>query len=571
MGVTTTDTAQNVHRPRKGKKYPPKHPKGRQVDGASLGAVQAALGDVAHTRDLLIENLHVLQDTFGGLYRSHLVALADIMNLAMAEVYEVATFYAHFHILDDHDAPADITVRICNGPACQMADAKDILHTIIAKTGDNIRVVPAPCVGRCDTAPVAEVGHNHITSATTDSVLGAIANNDTHAIASEGRSLSTYRQDGGYRVLQSCLSGDLSFEDILKTLETSGLRGMGGAGFPSGLKWKFVRAEQGPRFIAVNADEGEPGTFKDRHILSTQPHRVLEGALIAAWAMEAGDVYIYLRDEYPDIRLSLQHAIADVQNTKLGQHTKIHLRRGAGAYICGEESAMLESIEGKRGIPRQKPPFPSQVGLFGQPTLIHNVETLYWVPEILDKGADWFANSGKPGHKGLKHFSVSGRVKNPGVKQAPAGTTLRELIDDHCGGMADGHRLKGYMPGGASGGILPASLDDVPLDFGQLEQYGCFVGSSAVVVLSDQDNIATLAREQMEFFEDESCGQCTPCRIGTEKAAALMKSEAWDVEVLSNLCDAMADASICGLGQAAPNPLRSVIRHFPDDVPGAKK
>jgi formate dehydrogenase len=420
-------------------------------------------------------------------------------------------------------------------------------------------------MGGCHNAPVTAIGHALHEKATVASVIAAVAEGKTHPHPPAHRSLSAYRADGGYRLLEACLAGKMPLEDVLKRLEDSQLKGLGGAGFPTGRKWRFVRAEPKPRLMAVNADEGEPGTFKDRIYLETDPHRFLEGMLIGAWAAEAGEVYIYLRDEYPQCRALLLHEIAALEAAGLARHAKIHLRRGAGAYICGEESAMLESIEGKRGLPRHKPPYPSQVGLFGRPTLINNVETLYWVRDIVEKGPDWFAAQGRRDRKGPRSFSVSGRVKNPGMKLAPAGITVLELIDEYCGGMADGHVFKGYLPGGASGGVLPASMADLPLDFGTLEQYGCFIGSAAVVVLSDKDDMKAVALNLLRFFEDESCGQCTPCRVGTEKAVKLMQEKRWDRTLIDELVKVMGDASICGLGQAAMNPVKSVMKHFPED------
>jgi NADH:ubiquinone oxidoreductase subunit F (NADH-binding) len=432
--------------------------------------------------------------------------------------------------------------------------------------GANVRVMRAPCVGACDRAPVAAVGHVQVMKATPASVGAAVAK-DPHAHAyNTPHDFAAYQADGGYKLLKSCLSGQRSRDDVIKAVSDAGLRGLGGAGFPTGRKWTLVRAEPGPRLMAVNGDEGEPGTFKDRYYLEQDPHRFLEGMLIAAWVVEAADIYIYLRDEYPEIRLMLTAEIAKLEAAKLSPHARLHLRRGAGAYICGEESAMIESIEGKRGLPRHRPPYVAQVGLFGRPTLEQNVETLFWVRDIIEKGADWFTSHGRRGRKGLRSFSVSGRVKNPGVKLAPAGVSARELIEEFSGGMADGHVFKGYLPGGASGGILPASMADLPLDFGTLEQYGCFVGSHAVVILSDQDDMKAVALNLMKFFEDESCGQCTPCRVGTEKAAMLMASGPWDGSLLTELSTAMRDASICGLGQAAPNPLLSVLKFFPEEL-----
>jgi formate dehydrogenase len=489
------------------------------------------------------------------------------MKLAITEVYEVASFYAHFDIVLDGEAPPPpLTVRVCDSLTCELAGAQKLLDQLPAALGGGVRVVRAPCMGGCHNAPVAAIGHALHEHATVESVTRAAQGGDTHPHIPEYVDFERYRAGGGYALLQACVGGARQLDDIIKALEDSNLRGLGGAGFPTGRKWRFVRAEPAPRLMAVNADEGEPGTFKDRHYLETDPHRFLEGMLIGAWAVEAEAVYIYLRDEYPQCREILLREIARVEAAGLARHTKIHLRRGAGAYICGEESAMLESIEGKRGLPRHKPPFPSQVGLFGRPTLINNVETLFWVRDIVEKGAEWFASHGRNGRKGLRTFSVSGRVREPGVKLAPAGITIRELIDQSCGGMADGHAFKGYLPGGASGGILPAAMDDIPLDFGTLEPHGCFIGSAAVVVLSDKDDMRAVALNLLKFFEDESCGQCTPCRVGTEKAVHLMQQPRWDETLLGELTKVMTDASICGLGQAAMNPVKQVLKHFRSDL-----
>jgi formate dehydrogenase len=553
--------------PGSGRRQATPHPKGRQIDPVTLREVQALLGSLPRRRDLLIEHLHLIQDKYRCLSAPHLAALAHEMKLALTEVYEVATFYAHFDVvLEDEIPPPALTIRVCDSLTCEMLGAQDLLAGLKARLGEGIRVVRAPCMGRCDQAPVAEVGHHHIDHATIDSVAAAAAAGHDHPVVPTYEGLQAYITGGGYQLLRDCRAGRRTADAMIAAMESSGLRGLGGAGFPSGRKWRFVRQEPAPRLMAINADEGEPGTFKDRVYLEAHPHRFLEGMLIAAWAVEASDVYIYLRDEYPATRAILLEEIAAVERQGLNGATTIHLRRGAGAYICGEESAMLESIEGKRGLPRHKPPFPSQVGLFGRPTLIHNVETVYWVREIIEKGADWFQSHGRNGRKGLRSFSVSGRVKSPGVKLAPAGITVRELIDEYCGGMLEGHRFKGYLPGGASGGILPESMADIPLDFGTLEQYGCFIGSAAVIVLSDKDNMKGAALNLMRFFEDESCGQCTPCRVGTEKAVKLMSAPTWDKPLLAELAQAMTDASICGLGQAACNPLKTVITHFPDDL-----
>lgn len=544
------------------------HPKGRQIDPEALEEVRALLGGAPRDRDLLIEHLHRLQDRFGHLHARHLQALASEMRLAMAEVFEVASFYAHFDlVMEGETPPPALTIRVCDSLTCEMMGAQRLLEELPGKVGADVRVIRAPCMGRCHQAPVAEVGHKHHTQATVDSLAAAAAADDTHPVIPDYQDFDAYRAEGGYELLRSCLDGARPVEEIIETLENANLRGLGGAGFPTGKKWKFVRMEAKPRLMAINGDEGEPGTIKDHHYLARRPHQFLEGMLIGAWAVEAEAVYIYMRDEYPDIIEVLKREIAKIEAAGLSAHTKMILRRGAGAYICGEESAMLESIEGKRGLPRHRPPFVAQKGIFGRPTLVNNVESLYWVPEILQKGAAWFSEQGENGRKGLRSFSVSGRVKDPGVKLAPAGITIQRLIDDYCGGMADGHGFKAYLPGGASGGILPASMNDIPLDFDTLQPHGCFIGSAAVVVLSDQDSIADAALNLMKFFEDESCGQCTPCRVGTEKAVKLMSRESWDVPLLEELAKVMMDASICGLGQAAPNPLLCLIKYFPDDIP----
>jgi NADH:ubiquinone oxidoreductase subunit F (NADH-binding)/NADH:ubiquinone oxidoreductase subunit E len=541
--------------------------RGRQVDPAALLEIQALLGDRPRRRDLLIEHLHLIQDEYGHLSAAHLAALAEVMQLSLVEVYEVASFYAHFDIvMDDETAPPPITVRVCDSLSCALFGAEALMADLREHLDDGVRVMRAPCMGGCDKAPVVAIGHALHEHATVENVAAAVAAGHTHPEIPAYTGLDAYRADGGYRLLQACLAGARSLEDVIGALEHSGLRGLGGAGFPTGRKWRFVLQEPKPRLFAVNGDEGEPGTFKDRYFLETDPHRFLEGMLIGAWAVEAADTYIYLRDEYPQCREILEREIAGLEAAGLAAHTKIHLRRGAGASICGEESAMLESIEGKRGLPRHKPPFPSQVGLFGRPTLINNVETLYWVRDIVEKGPEWFAGQGRNGRAGLRSFSVSGRVKEPGVKLAPAGITARELIEEFCGGMAAGHAFKGYLPGGASGGILPASKADIPLDFGTLESEGCFTGSGAVVVLSDKDDMKEVALNLLRFFEDESCGQCTPCRVGTEKAVVLMSEPHWDETLLNDLTRVMSDASICGLGQAAMNPVKQVLKHFPEDL-----
>jgi len=498
----------------------------------------------------------------------------------MAEVYEVATFYHHFDVVKEGDtAPAGVTVRVCDSIACELAGSHALLETLPGILGTSVRVLHAPCVGRCEQAPVAVVGQNPLPGATVDQVVDAVKNGHTShpARSAAGRSNAAtvtpghldyegYRAAGGYVLAAACVAGSRAPEDVIALMEHSGLRGLGGAGFPTGRKWKLVAAEPGPRLMAINIDEGEPGTFKDRFYLERDPHRFLEGAIIAAWAVGIEAVYIYLRDEYHGCRAILEQELADLRANPPCRMPEFHLRRGAGAYICGEESAMIESIEGKRGEPRLRPPYVAQVGLFGRPTLEHNMETLHWVREIIERGPEWFAGHGRNGRKGLRSFSVSGRVKKPGVHLAPAGITLQDLVDEYCGGMLDGHTLYGYLPGGASGGILPASLANVPLDFDTLTPYGCFIGSAAVVVLSDKDTAAMAARNVMKFFADESCGQCTPCRVGTQKALQLMHGHDWDKPLLQELSQAMMDASICGLGQAAPNPILSVLKYFPQEV-----
>ncbi|MEJ7929093.1 NADH-ubiquinone oxidoreductase-F iron-sulfur binding region domain-containing protein [Ramlibacter sp. AN1015] len=538
--------------------------KGRAVDDLALAEVRALVGPGPHRRDLLIEHLHLLNDRWNGLHERHLAALAREMNLPMAEVFEVASFYHHFDILRGDAQGAACTVRVCDGLPCEMAGARDLLERLPALLGPGVRVLPAPCIGRCEQAPAALVGQRAVPRATTDTIAAAL--HGTVAEPPPALRYAAYRAQGGYRLATAVARGERHHDDVLAALDHAGLRGLGGAGFPSGRKWRIVREQPAPRLLAVNIDEGEPGTFKDRHYLERDPHRFLEGMLVAASVAGCEAVYIYLRDEYHDARALLQAEIAALQADAPFPLPAIYLRRGAGAYICGEESAMIESIEGKRGEPRLRPPYIAQVGLFGRPTLEHNFETLYWVRELLERGPGWFADQGRHGRSGLRSFSVSGRVREPGVKLAPAGITLRELIDEYCGGMADGHTLYGYLPGGASGGILPARLADVPLDFDTLQPHGCFIGSAAVIVLSQHDRARDAALNVMRFFAHESCGQCTPCRVGTAKAAVLMEAPTWDGATLDDLAAVMADASICGLGQAAPNPIRCVQQYFPDEI-----
>ncbi len=565
MSGTMPPSRKHRH-PGAGVKRPLSRAKGREIDQADLAEVRALLPGDRLVRDELIEYLHLIQDEHGCLSARHMAALAQLMVIPMAEVFEVASFYAHFDLVaDNEDPPPAFTVRVCDSLSCEMAGAAELQKQLESGMPENVRVVGAPCMGQCDRAPVAAVGHNPVTAATPESVAEAVSGGQTEPVIAGYVDLEDYAKNNGYDLYGACLKKEHSPEDIISVLEQADLRGLGGAGFPAHLKWQFVRAETGPRILAVNADEGEPGTFKDRHYLETDPHRVLEGMLIAAWAIDADEVYVYLRDEYPHIREILKREIERLVKRNL-KRPKIHLRRGAGAYVCGEESAMLESIEGKRGLPRHKPPFPAQVGLFGKPTLIHNVETLYWIRDLVEKGPALFSEAGRNGRHGLRSFSVSGRVAEPGVKLAPAGINARELIEEFCGGMADGHEFKAYLPGGASGGILPASMATLPLDFSTLEERGCFIGSAAVIVLSDQDDMAAVARNLMRFFEHESCGQCTPCRVGTEKASQLLNAEKWDVPLLEELAAAMTDTSICGLGQAACNPVLSILKYFPETV-----
>ena len=543
-------------------------PKGRVVDPVALQEVRELLAGASLARDLLIEHLHRLQDHFGHLSARHLAALAREMGLAQTEVYEVATFYHHFDVVKEGAAaPAALTVRVCDGLSCEMAGARDLLARLPALLGKDVRVMGAPCIGRCEQAPAVSVGQYPVARASCETVQAAVASGHTTHRPAGFIDLAAYEAQGGYRLLKQCVAGDHEVEQVIATMENSGLRGLGGAGFPAGRKWRIVRNEAAPRLMAVNIDEGEPGTFKDRVYLERDPHRFLEGMLIAAWAVGIARIYVYLRDEYHGCRTMLEAEMAKLRAAPpFPGLPEMVVRRGAGAYICGEESAMIESIEGKRGMPRLRPPYVAQVGLFGRPTLQHNFETLYWVREILEKGAEWFASHGRHGRKGLRSFSVSGRVKQPGVKLAPAGITVRELIDEYCGGMLAGHTLYAYLPGGASGGILPASLGDIALDFDTLQPYGCFIGSAAVIVLSDHDTAVAAARNMMRFFAHESCGQCTPCRNGTAKASALIDQAKWDVPLLEDLSAVMRDASICGLGQAAPNPVDCVIKYFPEEL-----
>ena len=541
-------------------------PKGRQYDDAALSEVQELLGDQLRRRDMLIEFLHLIQDAYGHLSAAHMRALAEEMRLSMAEVWEVATFYAHFDVVKEGEMPPPaLTIRVCDSLSCELAGAQQLRAALEdGLDATQVRVLRAPCMGRCDTAPVLELGHHHIDQATIEKVEAAIANGHTHAEIPNYEGFPAYRADGGYETLEN-LRANGDWEAVQENVLASGLRGLGGAGFPSGKKWGFVRANPGPRYLAVNGDEGEPGTFKDRYYLERTPHLFLEGMLIAAWAVEAETCFIYMRDEYPAVLHILAKEIEALENAGIVEPGYIDLRRGAGAYICGEESAMIESIEGKRGLPRHRPPFVAQVGIFGQPTLVHNLETLFWVAKVCRDGPEVLNSVEKNGRTGLRSYSISGRVAKPGVYLLPAGSTILDIIDA-AGGMAEGHVFKAYQPGGPSAGILPATINDVPMDFDTLQAHGTFIGSAAIVILSDHDKVRDAALNMLRFFEDESCGQCTPCRVGCEKAVKLMQVEQWDQGLLEELSQAMVDASICGLGQAAPNPIRLTMKHFPEEI-----
>ena len=540
---------------------------GRTTPHKSLAEIRQLLGDSPRTRDMLIENLHKIQDHYQHISNRHILALAIDMSLPMTEVYETATFYHHFDVLKENETPpASKTVRVCESLSCEMFGAKELMKQLESKNMDGVRIQPVPCVGRCAAAPIAVVGTNPIENADIARVISAIEKEElSDSLPPNYIDYHTYKNNGGYKTLADCVNGKYQREEIIKCLEDSSLRGLGGAGFPTGRKWRILSEQESPKLIAINIDEGEPGTFKDRVYLETDPHRFIEGTLIAHWAIQADDIYIYLRDEYAGCRMMLEKELAELQSNPLCKLPNIYLRRGAGAYICGEESAMIESIEGKRGMPRLRPPYVAEVGLFGRPTLEQNMESMHWVRDIIENGPEWFSKHGRHERKGLRSFSVSGRVKNPGVHLAPAGITMQELIDEYCDGMLEGHEFYGYFPGGASGGILPASLGNEPLDFDTLQKHGCFIGSAAIVVLSDKDSAKDLALNAMKFFEDESCGQCTPCRVGTSKAVKLMQKEEWDQPLLEELSTVMVDASICGLGQAAPNPLRCAIKYFPEE------
>lgn len=555
--MTTDLKTETTTKPRKAA-----FPKGRQVDADALEDVRRLLGDKPRRRDLLIEHLHLIQDEFGQLSTAHLTALSKEMKLSQAEVFEVASFYHHFDIIKEgQDGIPEITVRVCDGIVCENHGAQALLSALGDRLGDKVRVIRAPCIGACDKAPAVVAGQRQIHHATAESVNAAVQDKELAEEIIETQTLGTYRAEGGYVALSDCTSGERSREEVIQTIEDADLRGMGGAGFPAARKWRFLENTPKPRMLVVNADEGEPGTFKDRQCMEKTPHQVLEGILIAAWAIEAEAVYIYIRDEYPAAREIFRRAVAELEMAGLVDADRVHLRRGAGAYICGEEGALLESLEGKRGLPRNRPPYPAQSGLFGRPTLINNIETLFWVPEIIRKGAAWYQDQGRP-----RLYSVSGRVKYPGVVAAPHDVTARQLIDDYCGGMADGHEFKAYLPGGASGGILPADKADLSLDFGALDAYGCLVGSAAVVIFSQQDSVRNAVLNLLRFYADESCGQCTPCRVGCEKMVTILEQPKWDAALIDELSDTMRDASICGLGQAAPNPVQAALRFFAEEL-----
>ena len=546
-------------------------PRGRKVDFDILSKLKSILDTVSYRRDHLIEYLHKIQDTQGAITKEYMTALASLMGISQAEVYEVATFYHHFDVVDnDQDKPAALTVRVCDSVTCEMNGANELAKILNDYYKGTVRIQKVPCIGRCQSAPAAVVKFNPVDNATFEKVKKTVDARAYEPAIPNYIEIDEYKSQGGYKIYNAICTEDISAERAVEILEASELKGLGGAGFPAGRKWKILREQDAPRLLAINIDEGEPGTFKDRYYLESDPHRFFEGMLIASRVVGIDKIYIYLRDEYPAVKKIMEDELEKIKK-QFTDIPEIEMRRGAGAYICGEESAMIESIEGKRGMPRLRPPFVAQVGLFGRPTLEHNMETLFWIRDILDKGSDWFANQGRNGRKGLRSFSVSGRVKKPGVHLAPAGITVQELIDEFAGGMLDGHEFYGYFPGGASGGILPASMNDIPLDFGTLEKYGCFIGSAAVVILSNQDKARDAAKTTIDFFKHESCGKCTPCRAGTSKASVLMSDDKWDINLLEDLSQTMSDASICGLGQAASNPVKSVLKYFSDEVKDVSK
>ena len=544
-------------------------PKGRQSDLQSLKEVRELIGEAPYSKYLLIEYLHIIQDEYGLLKDRHLVALSELINLALTEVYEVSTFYAHFNVVKDSNFKApEVTIRVCESLTCEMFGSKQIFDELNLTKNKSYRVLKGPCMGRCQHAPTVCVGKNYVDNADSKKVLQTINKKDFEVKIPRYINFKEYKLNSGYSLFKKLIEKKISPDEIKKIVEKSNLKGKGGAGFPTSKKWDFVLANPEPRYLTINADEGEVGTFKDRHYLESDPHRFLEGLLISAKIINAKKAYIYLRDEYPAALEILKMEINELVKDGLVEKDYILIRRGAGAYICGEESAMIESIEGKRGLPRHRPPYVASIGLFGKPTLVNNVETVYWIRDIIEKGSTWYAEQGKNGCKGFHSFSVSGRVKNPGVKIAPAGITVQELIDDYSGGILDGHKFKAYLPGGASGGILPSSLNNIPLDYGvkELDDEGCFLGSAAIVVLSDKDKMKDVGINLLHFFEEESCGQCTPCRVGTEKTVKEMKKKNWSKSNLKDLSIVMTDASICGLGQAATNPLNSIIKHFSGEL-----
>lgn len=567
MATTANKTSNNQGVWKSGAGKGRHRPKGRPLEDVALEQVQSLLGEREKRPDLLIEHLHLIQDSYGHISAAHIRALAHEMKLSQAEVYEVATFYAHFDVIAENDTPPPaLTIRVCDSLSCELAGAQALKSALEANLdASRVRVLRAPCMGRCDTAPTLEIGHRHIDFATVASVNELIESGDTHPLVPAYQALDDYQAGGGYERVQDLRNANISMDEVQQAIADSGLRGLGGAGFPSARKWQFVRAESGPRYVAVNGDEGEPGTFKDRYYLEREPHLFLEGLLIAAHCVDAAKAFVYMRDEYPAVLQILATEIAALEQAKIIPAGFIEVRRGAGAYICGEESAMIESIEGKRGLPRHRPPYVAQKGLFDQPTLVHNIETLHWIARVTREGPQILSSVEKNGRKGLRSYSVSGRVRNPGVKLLPAGSTITDIIEA-CGGMLEGHTFKAYQPGGPSSGLLPASINSVPLDFDTLQELGTFIGSAAVVVLSDQDKARDAALNMLRFFEDESCGQCTPCRVGCEKAVKLMEQKSWDTDLLNELSDVMVDASICGLGQAAPNPIKLVMKHFPEEI-----
>ena len=555
----------------KGVKRDPSLPKGRQTDDISEKEIKELVGDLHFDRSQLIEALHLIQDKFNCLSQRHLKSLSELFKLSQAEVFEVASFYHHFDIVKDGESlDHELTIRICDGLSCEMAGAQHLIKNVKEIIDENkIRIQKVPCIGRCANAPAAQVGKKAVNNATPLKLL-KFSKEDTTPEIPDYQNLSDYLNIGGYECLKKVIAKKLNLENAISILAKSGLRGLGGAGFPADKKWQIVNSYNGIRYMTINGDEGEPGTFKDRFWLESEPHKMLEGAQIAALLVGCNKIYLYMRDEYPAVLEILKAEIEKLEKTNFWL-VPMEIRRGAGAYICGEESAMIESIEGKRGLPRHRPPYIAEKGLFGRPTLNHNIETLFWIPEILSKGSEWFSGLGfNENHKGVRSYSVSGRVLNPGVKVAPAGIPVRKLIDDYCGGMLPGHEFKAFFPGGASGGIFPAKMSDMGLDFGIFEPHGGFVGSHAVIILSDQDSILDAVINTIKFFKHESCGQCTPCRNGTEKLISLLANSNKDVELYEDLMMVMRDSSICGLGQAATNCLNHLLKYFSEELNGTR-